>query len=195
MLNKTAKILLYSSTLWNLGDGMLGPLFAIFAQKVGGNILDITWAWATYLVVMGIFTVLVGKVSDRFQKEKIMIVGYAMTAMLTFCYVLVSSPWHLFLVQAGLGVAIALCNPTWYALYSKYTDHDNGGYIWGLADGLNHIVLGIAIMIGGLIVQYFSFDALFVTMGTIQTVATLYQLQILKTKKDDRVADVSLSDS
>lgn len=39
-------ILLWSSNLWALGEGMLGPLFAVFAQRIGGNILDITWAWS-----------------------------------------------------------------------------------------------------------------------------------------------------
>jgi hypothetical protein len=40
------RLLLWISNLWSFGEGMLGPLFAVFAQHVGGNVLDITWAWA-----------------------------------------------------------------------------------------------------------------------------------------------------
>ncbi len=42
MLSKKIKVLLYGSNLWYLGEGMLGPLFTLFAQKVGGDILSIT---------------------------------------------------------------------------------------------------------------------------------------------------------
>lgn len=183
MLNQKGKILLQSSILWNFGDGMLGPLFAVFAERIGGTVLDISWAWAVYLIVMGIFTVFVGKISDKVGKEKLMILGYALTAVFTFGYLLVSLPWHLFILQAGLGIAIALCNPTWYALYSKNTNHKEGGYIWGLSDGLTHISLGFAILIGGIIVHYFSFEILFIVSGTIQTISTIYQAQILFLKK------------
>ena len=50
MLNKKEKILLYSSNLWSFASGMFGPIFAIFAEKIGGNIRDITAAWAIYLM-------------------------------------------------------------------------------------------------------------------------------------------------
>ena len=41
-LNKTTKILLIASSLWYFGEGLFGPLFAIYAEKIGGDILDIT---------------------------------------------------------------------------------------------------------------------------------------------------------
>jgi MFS family permease len=174
------KILLYSNNLWNFADGMLGPLFAVFTEKIGGNVLDISWAWAIYLFVTGVLIIFVGKISDRVSKKKLMIAGYALTAVFTFSYLLVTQPWHLFLVQAGLGVAIALCNPPWYALYAKYSDNNNPGYAWGLQDGEAKIMTGLAVIIGGAIVYYFSFAALFIVMGIIETVTAIYLIQIFQ---------------
>ena len=37
-LSKHGRILLIADNLWYFGEGMLGPLFAIFAQKIGGDI-------------------------------------------------------------------------------------------------------------------------------------------------------------
>jgi len=179
MFDKKLKILLYGSNLWYLGEGMLGPLFAIFGGKVGGSILDISWAWATYLIIIGILVIFIGNFSDKIGKEKLMVAGYALNAIFTFCYLLVSAPVHLFLVQAGLGVAAALAIPTWMALYAKYEDKKRDGFSWGIATGLNRIFTGVALMIGGLIVTYFSFNVLFIIMGIIQVLATLYQAQIL----------------
>ena len=179
-MNKKEKILLYGANLWYLGEGMLGPLFAIFAERIGGSILDISWAWATYLIVTGLLIIFVGKISDRINKEKLMIAGYFLNALFTFSYLFVSSPKHLFIVQAGLGIATALGTPTWEALYAKYEDKRHAGFIWGLASGEAGIITGVAMIIGGLIVNYFSFNTLFITMGIIQVIGAIYQAQILK---------------
>lgn len=180
-MNKKIKLLLIGGNIWYFGEGMLGPLFAVFADKIGGNILDITWAWAIYLMVSGILIIVTGALADKMSKEKIMVVGYGLNALFTFCYLLVETPLHLFLVQAGLGVAAALSVPTWNALYDiNQKDKKKMAYTWGLASGQFQIITGVAIVTGGLIVNAFSFTALFITMGIIQIVATAYQARILK---------------
>src|SRR3989339_136741 len=143
VINRKIKLLLYGGGLWFFGEGMFGPLFALFAEKVGGTILDMTWAWATYLIVAGLLYILVGKFTDTYHhKRKIMVLGYALNA--------------------------------------KHEDRRNGGFQWGLAGGTAQIITGIAIIIGGLIVNYLSFDVLFITMGIIQVIATITQARILK---------------
>lgn len=180
-LRKKIRILLYGSNIWYFGEGMLGPLFAVFTERVGGDILDVTWAWATYLIVTGVFQIIVGNMGDgTFDDRKMLVIGYALNAVFTFGYLLVSSPWHLFLVQAGLGLACALSTPTWNALYAKYEDKKHDTFEWGLAEGEPQILTGLAIIVGGLIVSYFSFTTLFLTMGVIQVIAAVYQAQILK---------------
>lgn len=183
MLNRRGKILLVGSAMWYFGEGMFGPLFAVFAQDIGGNILDVTSAWAVFLVVTGICTVIVGKVADSFSKRRgaeiMLVIGYALNAALTFAYILVETPSQLFLVQAGLGLAVALSASTWLSLYSRSTTHDQSVSAWSLEGGLQKIVDAAAIFIGGYIVTHYSFATLFLLMGVIQTVATLYQARIL----------------
>jgi predicted MFS family arabinose efflux permease len=180
-LNRKIKILLYGSNIWSLGEGMMGPIFAIFNEKIGGSILDVSWIWASYLIATGMFTIFVGNISDaKISKEKLMIAGYALNTFFTFSYLLVSSSIDLFFVQIGLGLATALATPTWDALYAQYQNRENAGYIWGLAGGREQLITGVALIIGGLIVNYFSFQLLFITMGIVQAIATIYQAQILR---------------
>lgn len=180
-LNRKMKVLLHGANIWYFGEGMLGPLFAIFTEKIGGDILDITWAWAIYLMISGLLYIIIGKITDeKNNKEKVMVIGYALNAIFTFAYLLVSAPWHLFIVQAGLGVAAAMATPTWDSLYAKHEDKKQGGYQWGLAEGMSQILTGLAIILGGYMIIYGSFNMLFMTMGVIQVIATIYQAQILK---------------
>ena len=86
-LTKTTKILLIASSLWYFGEGLFGPLFAIYAEKIGGDLLDITWAWAFYLVTTGVFYFIIGKYFNHsVYKKHVMIAGYGLNALLTFGY-------------------------------------------------------------------------------------------------------------
>ena len=183
MLNKRGRILLVGSAMWYFGEGMFGPLFAVFAQDIGGNILDVTNAWAVFMVVTGVCTILVGRVADHFAKrngrEILMITGYALNAALTFVYLGVSTPTQLLWVQAGLGLAVALSASTWLSLFSHSTLHEKSSSAWSLESGIQKIVDAAAIVIGGYIVTHYSFAVLFFIMGCIQTMATIYQARIL----------------
>lgn len=181
-MKKQEKILLAGASFWWLGEGLFGPLFAVFAGRVGGNILDISWAWAIYLLVTGGLEIFIGRISDKIGHAKLMIIGYSLNALFTFGYLFIHNTTGLFLIQAGLGVALALADPTWDALYSKYEDRGKAGLIWGLEHGIEELITGISIFLGGLIVSYFSFTTLFIIMGSIQVIGTIYQAKILFVK-------------
>jgi len=180
-LNKTTKILLIASSLWYFGEGLFGPLFAVYAQKIGGDLLDITWAWAAYLIATGIFYVLVGKFVNKSKyKKEVMIFGYGLNALLTFGYIFVHNTQQLFMIQIGLGIAEALSASIWDSLFAHHLEDKSNTFHWSIANGHPHFVSGIAIAIGGLIANYISFEVLFLTMGIIQTIATIIQARILK---------------
>ncbi len=157
-LSARTRVLLYSSNIWYFGEGMFGPLLAVFSGTVGGDVLDITWVWEAYLIVGGICTVLVGFISDRWvRKETLIVSGYLLNTLVTFGYLWVDSATSLFLVQAGLGVASALATPTWDALYADCDTGQRTGFRWGLAGCQADILTGVAIVLGGLIVTHISF--------------------------------------
>jgi len=185
-LSATTRTLLLGANIWYFGEGMMGPLFAVFAEKIGGDILDITWAWATYLVITGLLYILVGKlINGKKHKERVMVLGYTLNALITFCYLFVKSPFQLFMVQAGLGIAEAIGTPAWDALYAKTLGDEMDSYAWGLSTGASQVVTGVAFALGGLITQFISFEALFITMGVVQIMAAVVTSQLLLTKKID----------
>lgn len=179
-MNKKTKILLIGAGIWYMGEGLFGPLLAVFSEKIGGNVLDLSWAWAMYLVVYGVLSYVFGKVADRnVDKGQLMVTGYALNALCTFGYIFVDSTTSLLFVQAGLGIAGAMATPTWNALFDEATDPSVDGTSWGLYECIQSIISGITIILGAYIVMYFSFKSLFIIMGCIQILATLYQAKIL----------------
>ena len=186
-LSPEVRTLLFADNIWYFGEGLFGPLLAVFAERVGGDVLDITWAWAIYLITTGTLAIFIGRLSDRYDKRKLMVAGYFLNAVMTFSYLFVHDSFGLFVVQIGLGIATALATPTWDALLDQYSgDGKVDGVVWGMADGSAQIVTGIAIFCGGLLVTFTSFTFLFIVMGIIQTLAALLQTRILFMKSTKR---------
>ncbi len=177
---KAHKILLIASSLWFFGEGLFTPLFAVFSEKIGGDILDLTWALSLYLVLTGILYIVFGKLLRKSKhKEIALIMGYLLNTVFTFCYLFIHNSTQLFLLQIGLAIAEALSTPIWDSLFAKYLESSDDSLFWGIAGGHSQLISGIAIAIGGLVIYYFSFNLLFIIMGSIQLTATIVQTALL----------------
>jgi MFS family permease len=185
-LTRPHKILLIASSLWFFGEGLFGPLFAVFSEKIGGDILDITWALSLYMVLTGLLYIVFGKMlRNSKNKEIALILGYLLNTIFTFCYIFVHNSTQLLLLQIGLAIAEALSTPIWDALFSKHLENSDDSLFWGIAGGHSQLVSGIAIAIGGLVIYYFSFNLLFIIMGCIQALATIVQTGLIFNQKKD----------
>lgn len=174
------RILLIASSLWFFGEGLFSPLFAVFSEKIGGDILDVTWALSVYLCLTGILYMVFGKLLRKSKyKEHFLILGYLLNTILTFSYIFIQTSHQLLLLQVGLAIAEALSTPIWDALFAKYLEKSDDSLFWGIAGGHSQLVSGIAIALGGLVIYYFSFNLLFIIMGCIQAFATIVQTRLL----------------
>ena len=64
------KILLLAGLITNFGGNLIGPFYAVFVQKIGGSILDIGYTTTIFSIASGILMILMGKISDKLNKEK-----------------------------------------------------------------------------------------------------------------------------
>lgn len=179
MLTRPARLLILASAVWYFAEGLLGPLFAVFSERVGGDLLDITSAWAAYLIVSGLAYPMVGRLVNRSRwKYRIIVVGYALNTAFTFAYLLVDNTMALLVVQVGLGLAEAVSTPSWDALFARLLPERDDTFLWGIASGHTQVVSGVAVACGGAIATYASFNALFLTMGVLSLVATVIQARV-----------------
>ena len=191
--NPLARLLLVTSSLWFLGEGMLGPLFAVFSEEIGGDVLEIAALWAAFLITSGVCTATIGAWADRKGRHEVFsLVGYVGNACVTFGYLLVDAPWQLAVVQVMLGVCSALATPTWYVLFVRSISHqpERQGFWLGLSSGQEEVATGVAALMGGVIVSTWGFRPLFVVMGGVQLVAASLQALALRRLKRERARAV-----
>jgi MFS family permease len=151
---------------------MLGPIYAIFVEKVGGDILDASFAFGIFSFVAFLTTFFSGKYADKHKNNEILLmVGYLILAVGFLSYIFVSSVISLFIVQIIIGFGKALYAPAFDGLYSKYLDKGEQNTEWGLWEGTDYITQSIGAVIGGMIANYFGFNALFIIMGCLCFIA------------------------
>ena len=180
-MHKAIKILISASILYNFAGGLFGPIYAIFVEKIGGDILTASSAIALYNIIMGILLLTFGKMEDKINKRNVVVLGYFLSAIGVTGYLFVSQPWHLFAVQIILSLGV-ITNPAWDAFFASSTDKKKESEEWGLWEGSIKINTGIAALVGGFVASVFGFRALFVLMSA-SAFASAFASTLLLRKK------------
>ncbi len=183
-MKRGLKVLLFSDALTNLALGMIGPIYAIFVENIGGDILDASWAYSVYLLTAGVVMYLISRWEDRFRhKEKLICIGYTITTIGCLSYFFVYNQASLLITQAILGLSMAILSPAFDAIYSHYIIKREEASDWGIWEAMSYIVTAIAAVIGGYTADLFGFKILFIAMFVVSFIGTIASLTLLRTKK------------
>lgn len=83
--NKPIRILLVTKSLILVSGAMLGPIYALFVEKIGGDLLDASYAFGIYALAAGITTLISGKYADRVKENELIVVfGYGIMGLAFF---------------------------------------------------------------------------------------------------------------
>ena len=164
-MHKQLKIFLMANSFFVLATGMFWPIYAIYVQKIGGDILDAGTASAIFMIVSGAGILLMGRIQDRLKRDKpAILLGYALMSMSFLGYFFVSNVKQLFLVQILLGISSVVLTPAYDSFYTKYLEKGKFASQWAAWEGQWHIITGIAALVGAFLAKIFDFKALFLVM-------------------------------
>jgi MFS family permease len=138
---------------------------------VGGSILDAGIAFAVFSIATGVVITLVGTRSwFQLHVRTCLMVGFLVSACCDASYIFVENKWELFAVQVVAGLATGLIEPAWDSLFTDDIEHSSAKH-WSIWAGGSHLVAGSAALLGGLIVAFLGFPALFLGMCAMDTTA------------------------
>lgn len=178
-LNKSLRILLLISGWVSLAGYMIGPIYALFVQKVGGDILDASLAGAVFALASGATMYAFGKFDDRVREHELfMALGYMIAGVGYLAYLWVGNVWMLLVVQIVIGFGNAVSAPAFDAAYSAHLSKNKGGSQWGVWEAMNQWVTAVGALIGGVVATAWGFGPLFVLMAIICFGSSLYVLRL-----------------
>lgn len=154
---------------------MLGPIYALFVEEIGGSLLDASIAGAVFALTAGITTLISGRYVDKIREnEYIIVLGYLIMALGFYLYIFVDTIFLLLIIQVIIGLGEAIYSPAFDALYSKHLDKKKSGLEWGVWESTDYFSAALAALVGGVVVTNFGFSAMFVIMGSISLISAVY---------------------
>lgn len=181
-MNTLRKILLFSDGFFLLSGGLLGPIYALFVEKIGGDLLDASGTFALFMLTAGVVVFLLAQWEDRTKHQrKFVIAGYGIGMLGSFGYLFVNTTLSLLIVQAILGLAVALKDPAYDALFSRSQKHL--ALAWGEWEAIDYFALSLGAFLGGVIAQKFGFHALLFCMFLLSIFSFGISLLLLRIKE------------
>jgi MFS family permease len=183
---KWLKVLLLADFFMILAMGMLTPIYAIFVEEIGGDILSASGAWAMFTFTAGLLIWLLARYQDKARQhgvphKRFISLGYLIRCLAFLGYFFVADKFQLFAVQALLGIGVATSVPAYDSLYSRLLSKGRYASEWGAWEGMNLIVAAIAAVIGGFVANYFGFKTLFLAMFVLSVVGLVISTSLPST--------------
>jgi MFS family permease len=182
-MRKWLKILIVADFFVSLGIGMITPIYAIFVENIGGDILAASSAWAVFAFSSGALMYVFGRWEDRKKYySEMLFIAYLIQTFAFLGYMFVGNVIELLAVQLMLGISNAIIYPTADTLYSKHLDKGRDASEWGIWEGMDMIGAAVAALIGGIIANFFGFRSLFIVMFIFGIVGTAISSLLLSKK-------------
>jgi MFS family permease len=168
MPNKILKILFLYNGIFVLGGSLLGPLYTVFVQGINKEIFSISISWATFLLSATVFTYIVSRIKDKVVSKRVMLcLGYGFRAACWLSFIFVTNLHQLVIIQFFLGIGEALGTPAFEAVFAEHLDRNRHLMDYSDWKVIANGVLVAGTLLGGLIVNYFGFNYLFLLMGLL----------------------------
>ena len=178
-LNRSLRILVAINAVFVFIVGLFAPFYAVFVQKIGGNIAFAGLSWAIFLIVGGILIFLFSNWGLKIKEQELLIaLGYILTGGVFLSYAFMASIAQLIVTQILWGVAAALRSPAFDSVYSNHTTQENSLVEWGQWEGIAAIVTGIAALVGGLFIQAFGYAVIFLIMAATSFFLGIYIIRL-----------------
>lgn len=180
-LNEALQILVFTNAMILLAGAMFGPVNALFVEKIGGDLLDASFAAAAFSLAAGLTTIISGKYSDRIKNSSLLIViGYSVMTVGFLLHVFVASVWTLLIAQLIIGFGEAIYSPAFNAVYSRHIEKKKEASQWSIWEATYHLSVAVGAVIGGVIVTKLGFNALFIIMTFLSAASAIYIFSVPK---------------
>jgi EmrB/QacA subfamily drug resistance transporter len=187
--NENAKWFTLAASCFALFMAMLDNLVVNVALPTMQRDLDastsqLQWIVSAYTLVFASLQITAGGLGDRFGRKKWFMIGIALFTATSFAAAFVSSTEALILMRALQGLGAALIMPLSLSLISAAFPPEERGKALGLWSAISVSSIALGPVIGGAIVEYFTWHWIFLINVPIGIVALLVTQGVVRESRD-----------
>ncbi len=184
--NRLILKLIFSDFFLHGGWGIILPVFAVFiVDDISGGSLEtvgvaVAVYWITKSVVQPFFAhhmdMVIGEEDDVSYLHR----GMIITTLVPLFYILATSIWHVFLLEAIRGIGMAMVIPAWFGMFTRHIDKDWEAYTWSLQSTAIGFIYGFAALLGGIMAAAVGFKAIFFFVFLFKFIGTMALFSVKK---------------
>lgn len=174
------RVVLFTNILVLVAGAMFVPMYAVYVERIGGDLLDAGLAASLFAVAAGVTSLVAGSFADRIKrKAKLVALCYLLIGGGFLMYILVQNVWQLFVLQIVIGLLQASYEPVFDGLYTKHIGNPKkASSRWSFWEAGNYFSLAIGAGAGALVVTATNFATLFAIMAGLCVLSGLYVLRV-----------------
>ena len=143
------------------------------SNSFGVSVSNLTWVLDAYTLAMGALTLPGGVLGDIFGRRRVYLLGLAVFSLGAVCASVAPSLGLLIAARVAMGVGAAMVMPGTLSLISAMFQGRERATAIGLWGGMNGIGLALGPLVGGVLVEYVGWRAVFWTNVPLVLVALL----------------------
>ena len=174
-LNNSLRVLVASNTVMVFAIGLFAPFYAVFVKNIGGSLVFAGFSWSLLYIVSGVLILLFTKWELKVKEQELLLaLGYVLRGFVFLSYAFMDNMTQLILTQVVWGIAAAIGTPAFDSVYSSHVSQDKSIMQWGQWEGLAAIATGTAALIGGILIENFGYEIIFMVMAGISFLLGAY---------------------
>lgn len=167
-MNKSLKILLGINSVFVLSANLLGPLYALFIENLGGSIAVVSGTWSVMLLTTTLVNFVLIRYGDRVKEhEYFLITGFVFRAIAWIGFVYAQNLATIILLQIVIGLGEAVGSTGFDAIMAEHLDKSSHIRDYAVWKTISNLLASLATLVGGFIVTWYGFSPMFYFMGTV----------------------------
>jgi len=179
------------ATFWRfaaLGIATLLPTFGMsianvalptFSLAFSAQLTTVQWVVSAYLLALTLFSIVAGRVADSFGAKPSLLFGYAIFLLGAFLCWSSQSLWMLIVGRVVQGTGAAFLAVVAIALAKQSAKDNSVGRAMGLLGTMTAVGTALGPSVGGLVIEFFGWRALFALLGIFGILGALMSVCVL----------------
>ena len=176
-----------SVLLVGIDNTIVNVALPTIGRELSAGISDLQWVVDGYTLVFATLLLVAGHLGDRFGRRRILQAGLVVFALTSVAASFATSTSGLIAGRAAMGIGAALIYPATLALLmSIFTDRRERATAIGIWSGISGLSVALGPVGGGLLVEHFGWNAVFLVNVPTAAVALLAGRFLLTESRDPR---------
>ncbi|HUC15863.1 MAG TPA: MFS transporter [Acidimicrobiales bacterium] len=164
--------LLMAAFVINLDTTLVNNALPTLTRELGATNTQLQWVVDAYNLAFAALLLTSGSISDRFGRKGMLMVGLAIFGVASFVGGFGTSAGELIAARTVMGIGAAMTFPATLSLLTNvFTERKERALSIGLWGATSGAAIALGPIVGGFLLQHFSWSSVFFTLGPVAAVS------------------------